>query len=103
MRTLVALIAALLIALGTAPPAQATVDAYLNDLASSPWGFTGPIETWVTIGYAVCHRIEMGYNQTDLVNFVVRNTGDGVYAAQAAYVVEAAEVHLCGGGSGRYA
>ena len=98
MRTLVALIAALLIALGTAPPAQATVDGYLNDLASSPWGFTGPIETWVTIGYAVCHRIEMGYNQTDLVNFVVRNTGQGVYGPQAAYVVEAAEAHLCNPG-----
>ena len=101
MRTLVALIA-LSLSLLSAPPANATVDGYLNDLSSSPWGFTGPIETWVGIGYAVCHRIEMGYDQTDLVNFVVRNTGQGVYAPQAAYVVEAAEVHLCGGGTGRY-
>ena len=69
-------------------------------LCITPAGLLGKMDA---IGYAVCHRIEMGYNQTDLVNFVVRNTGDGVYAAQAAYVVEAAEVHLCGGGSGRYA
>ena len=91
------------LALATAAPAQASPASYLDDLSSSPWGFYGPIETWLTIGYAVCHRIEMGYDQTDLVNFVVRNTGQGIYAAQAAYVVEAAEVHLCGGGTGRYA
>lgn len=86
------------LAIGTAAPAQASPSSYLDDLSSSPWGFYGDIETWLAIGYAVCHRIEMGYNQTDLVNFVVRNTGQGVYGPQAAYVVEAAEVHLCGGG-----
>lgn len=87
---LMAALAALVISLAAlfgAAPAQASPSSYLNDLSNSPWGFYGDVETWLAIGYAVCHRIEMGWNQTELVNFVVGNTGAGDQPTGPVYYV----------------
>lgn len=83
--------------------AHASPASYIDDLENSPWAFYGDIQTWMAIGYGICHRLEVGFSQSDLIHWVVINTGEGIYGPQAAYVVEAAEVHLCGGGGGRTA
>lgn len=84
----------------SAPDANASPQSYIADLESSPWQFTGPAASYVAVGYGVCHRLQAGFSQYELVTWVIGNTGAGIYAPQAAYIVESAEVHLCGAGSG---
>lgn len=93
-----AVAAAVTLAVAGAPAANADVDSYIRDLEASPWGFYGAKATYISIGYGVCHRIQIGYTQWQLATWVVANTGTGIFSAQAHYIVEAAEVHLCGAG-----
>lgn len=90
-----AVAAAAAIAVAGAPAANASVDSYIWDLEMSPYGFYGPKSTYIAIGYGVCHRIDAGFTQWRLTTWVVASTGIGIYTAQAQYIVEAAEIHLC--------
>lgn len=89
-------VAGMVAGVGLAAEAKASPASYIADLEASPWGFYGSKALWVTIGYGVCHRLAAGFNQAQVTDWVVRSTGEGVYTLQANYVVEAAEVHLCG-------
>lgn len=97
MRTLAAVgIAAAALMLANAPPAAADVSSYLDDIYSSDYGFYGPTSDYMHLGNGVCSLVSTGmFNQDDLVAWVVRASGPGIYAPQAAYIVIAAEVYLC--------
>lgn len=87
-----AVIAGLVIA---APSASADTTSYLNDLRNSDYGFTGPISGYVYLGNQVCSFASQGFNQGSITDWVVRNSGSGIYDAQASYIVVSAEVYLC--------
>ena len=81
-----------------APSAHASPQSYISDLEASPWNFTGPKASYLAVGYGVCHRQAYGWSQDTLIEWVIANTGAGIYVPQAQYIVEAAELDLCSGG-----
>ena len=85
----------------SSPAAHADVGSYIADLQNSPWNFTGPVGSFIAVGEGVCHREAYGWNQEQLVDWVVGVTGAGILEGQAQYIVEAAEIDLCPGVAGR--
>ncbi len=75
--------------------ASADESDYINDLQQSGYGFTGPIDTWITAGYAVCYAQGQGESNGNIAAELVANTGAGIYTEQANFIVESAEMFLC--------
>jgi hypothetical protein len=81
--------------LATAPAAQATANSYLNDIYSSHYNFTGPPSAYMNVGNGVCRFHRSGDSQGDIIDWVINNTGPGIYWDQAKFITESAEIFLC--------
>jgi hypothetical protein len=86
---------AALTALLLAPTASADSTSYVNDIYGSSYGFYGPASDYMSLGNGVCSLVSQGFNQNAITNWVVRNSGPGIFAAQAQYIMISAEVYLC--------
>jgi hypothetical protein len=87
--------AAVVAGLWAAPVASADEDTYIADLAHD--GFTGPRDTALKFGYAVCADIQHQVPRATTVQAIYDNTGQSIGARDANYIYDAAAIHLCTG------
>jgi hypothetical protein len=85
--------AALAAGLWAAPVAHADEQSYVADLAHD--GFTGPSNSAVQMGYAVCTDVQHGVPRSTTVQAIYQNTAQSVSVRDANYIYDAALIHLC--------
>lgn len=82
------------VALGTAGIAGATEQDYINELYYGGFGQFST-QSALMLGYAVCTAESKGVDHDTMVTRVYANTVADITPGNAAYIVEAAEAHLC--------
>ena len=74
-------------------PAKADMNSFLQAMANK--GYTGPISVWERIGNGVCAAQAAGYDTRQIANYLVVNTGAGIYSDEAYEIISIANRELC--------
>lgn len=75
------------------PQANADAVSYVTRLANA--GYTGPVGTWVSIGFDICRLQANGVGQDLIASKIVLTTGAGIYTADAYEIIGIANEELC--------